>query len=656
MTVLHATIDRTDAHTPGDSFADIPGFSSVESIAGTSSVVLLVAQVQGTEGGTTDSALDFRFTIDASATNSPIMVGFTDRGTDDETMGARLVWAVDGLSTGNHTFAVQARKRIGGTPVIDTRTRSFQIIEFDADASLLIDTQSTAAMVESTASWANITDLSATVTPASGSLLLFLFNAVPNDGSTGGKRAEFRFILDGTQDGPIGSCSINGIDEMDGVSMMWAETGHAATSQTIAIQWRTVNTDTLLDDALNRTFQVIEITDNFNLATDLLLTSAQTTPDTYEDMTGMTGDLTPDGTDSIILWMGAGVITARSDANADLRLADDGTREGAELITWTDSTLLVSSWSLARFKTGLSGSHTFSLEWQKINTAPTADTGRERSFQIVAFDAVGGAGVATPGVIGTSATLNTPVLVGPAVTAPGAIATSVVLNTPIASAPQTVTPAQIVPPVMLNTPTPVGSAIALPNQVALTAVLNTPTLVGPAAVTPAQITPPIILHTPTLLGKAVALPNQVALTAVLNNPTLVGPAVATPAQITLTPVVHTPTAVIPGGAGVATPAQIASLLTMLTPTASAPQTVTPAQIAAAITMLTPTLVGPAVVGPAEVSLAAVLNAPTLVGGGNATPGLIAVVAVLNTPTTSNTDVGGATTFFGIYGVGQVLPT
>lgn len=391
MAILHATIDRTDTFQPGASYADVPGFSTVESIAGTSSVVLLIAQIQGLKVDATDSTFDMRFTIDGSATNSPIMVAFTDRGSSDRSMGARLVWAVDGLSTGNHTFAVQVKRRKDIND-IDTRTRSFQVIEFDADASLLIDKQSVAAN-SSTGSFVNMTDLSATVTPASGSLLLFLFNAFPDAGAAGDKRAEFRFILDGTQDGPYGSCSIDDVNELDGVSMMWAETGHPATSQTIAVQWRTVGSAVPMDTGQNRTFQVIEITDNFNLATDVLITSAQTAPATYADMTGMTGTLTPDSTDSVVLWLGVGTIAAAADSEAQMRMADGGTREGAELITWTDSTDIVASWSLTRAKTGLSGSHTFSLQWDALGTAPITDTGRERSFQIIDFKAAAAAAV-----------------------------------------------------------------------------------------------------------------------------------------------------------------------------------------------------------------------------------------------------------------------
>ncbi len=383
MTTLHATIDRTDAHSP-TTWADIPGFSTVESIAGTGSVVLLIALIPIRSTTGSDRTMEFRFTIDGSATNSPIVVAFADDV--DETAGAHIVWAVDGLSTGNHTFAVQAQD-VKNSSEIGVRTRSFQVIEFDADASILIDTQSTAANT-STGTFANMTGLSASVTPASGSLLLFLFNATPDLSSVGDKAAEFRFILDGTQDGPYSICALDNVDEGGSVAMMWAETGHAATSQTIAVQWRTVQAALPMDTTRNRTFQVIEITANFNLSTDLLLTSDQTAPATYADMTGMTGTLTPDSTDSVVLWMGCGNPLPRgADDKAQTRLADGGTREGAELLTWLDNITLVYGFLLVRAKTGLSGSHTLSFQWEDVGGGTTTDTGRERSFQICSFDA-----------------------------------------------------------------------------------------------------------------------------------------------------------------------------------------------------------------------------------------------------------------------------
>ena len=386
MANLLATIDLTSAQTPGTSYELVTGLTATVAIVGTGSVVLLLAQVPITEGGANDSSLSFQFTVDGSAANSPIMVGFIDRGNEDEQQGIRLSWAVTGLSTGNHTFTVEVKKRTGGTPTIDTRPRSFQVIEFDSDATILINQKTTAAN-SSTSSWANMTDLSATVTPASGSLLLFLFNAFSDDGTGGDLRAEFRFILDGTQDGPYGMVSIDASNEMDGVSMMWAETGHANTSQSIAVQWRTVNGNVPMDPFQLRTFQVIEITADFSLGIDVLVTSAQTAPTNYADMTSMTGAITPDSTDSVVLWLGVGVVAANSDRHAELRMADGGTLEGAELTTWTDSTSLVTSWSLSRAKTGLSGSHTFSLQWKNNGTAAATDTGRDRSFQVIDFKA-----------------------------------------------------------------------------------------------------------------------------------------------------------------------------------------------------------------------------------------------------------------------------
>ncbi len=393
------TIDRAAAQATPATWTDVTDFSTTKTVAGTGSVVLLLAHVQVESVNTTDRTMDFRFTVDASATGSPIVCAFADANL--EASGTQMHWAVTGLSAGTHTFAIQAQD-VKASATIDARPRSFQVVEFlAAEATLLIDTSSTATQ-SSTGSFANLTDLSDTVTPASGSLLIFLFDASPDISAGGDVLAEYRFILDGTQDGPYGYGSIDGSDEGSAVGMMWLETGHAATSQVIAVQHRTVANAVPLDPDRLRTFQVIEYTGGtFDLAADVLLltpTPGQGAPATYADMTSMTGSITPTDTGTVILWLGSGTIdaTGGSDESATVRLRDDSALVGAELITWSDSTTLRYGFGVARFVTGLSGAQTMSLQWEDIAGGPITDDARERAFQIVGLDAAAAAAVYPP--------------------------------------------------------------------------------------------------------------------------------------------------------------------------------------------------------------------------------------------------------------------
>ncbi len=392
MPNLLDTIDRAAAQATPATWTNVTDFSTVKTVAGTGSVVLLIVHVQVDTVDTADRTMEFRFTVDGSATGSPVLVAFADANL--EASGTQMHWAVTGLSAGTHTFAIQAQD-VKASATIDARPRSFQVVEFlAAEATLLIDTSSTATQ-SSTASWVNLTDLAATVTPASGSLLMFLFDASSAIAAGGDVLAEYRFILDGTQDGPYGYASVDGSDEGSGVGMMWLETGHAATSQVIAVQHRTVSGAVPLDTGRLRIFQVIEFTGTFDLDTDVLLATpspGQGAPATYADMTSMTGSITPTDTNTLLLWLGSGTIdaTGGSDEKASVRLRDDSALVGAELITWSDSTTLRYGFGVARFVTGLTGAQTLSLQWEDIAGGPITDENRERAFQIVAFDAAAG--------------------------------------------------------------------------------------------------------------------------------------------------------------------------------------------------------------------------------------------------------------------------
>ena len=398
MTTLHATIDRTDAHSPSPTvWADIPGFSTVESIAGTGSVVLLIALMQNNSGTGSDETFECRFTIDGSSTGSPIPLGYKDAA--DEASGTQAIWAVDGLSTGNHTFAVQA-KDAKNSSQISTRTRSFQVIEFPAaDATLLVDKSSTATQSASS-TWTTLTDLSATVTPASGSLLIFLASITPRLDTTGDTLCQFRFTVDGTRDGPYCYAHLDANSEATSCGMLWFETGHSATSQVLGIQSQTHTGDLIFATDRLRTFQVIEYTGTFDLAVDVLTKLPATpasAPTPYADMDNMTGSITPTDTNTVTFIVSVGTADGSdSDNVAHARIADGGTREGAELMWWTDSATIKTGFMHLRVKDGITGSHTFSLMWEDVKGDHQTDPDRERSFQVCSFDAAVAAAVYPP--------------------------------------------------------------------------------------------------------------------------------------------------------------------------------------------------------------------------------------------------------------------
>ena len=216
MANLLTDLTLTSAHVVGGSFADITDMSATVSIVGTNSVVLLMMAVMAEIDGSDDIA-DYRFTVDGARAGPEVasMMDTADGGT-----GRGLMFAVTGLSAGNHTFAVQARNRSGVTTIDTTRPRTFHVVEIETGAQILIDLETTAADAAG-ATFANMVNLSANATPAAGALLLFTHGSqIESVGDD--EVGEHRFAIDGTDEGPMAPHAEDAPDELTGVCMAYA--------------------------------------------------------------------------------------------------------------------------------------------------------------------------------------------------------------------------------------------------------------------------------------------------------------------------------------------------------------------------------------------------------------------------------------------------
>jgi len=371
---------NTDAPT---SWGDITGLTGSATVNGTGSVLLLIAHIPQELTGTDETA-EYRFTVDGSATGSPTGAAFSD--STNEGSSASMVWAVDGLSDASHDFAVQWQRITGVAQTDASQTRTLQVIEIEDNASIIIDKSNSAGSADP-ASWEDVPSLVDTVTPTANSLHLFIADFISASGSDA--TTELQFAVDGTRDGPISRIwtdSGSGLHRV-GTGMLWAETGLSATSQALSVQWQEVPNDNnlALDSGRPSIFQVVEITDNFALPVDVEVATTDTSDGTYNDIAGMSGSATPNNSTSVMLFWGIGTMDGGGDRAADLRLADDGTREGAELTNFADNTEDMPGYLVARAKTGITGSHTFSLQWTTRGSAISTDTSRERTFQVVDF-------------------------------------------------------------------------------------------------------------------------------------------------------------------------------------------------------------------------------------------------------------------------------
>jgi len=398
MANLLTDLILTTAYTVTGSFADIADMSDTVTIAGTGSVVILMMSLNP-EMPSNDECAEYRFTHDGARVG-PEVSSFAD--STDEGTGRTLMFALTGLSAGSHTFAVQAANR-SGTAVIDTAfPRTFQVLEIESGASILVDLESQAANTAPVA-FANMVNLSVSATPAAGALLLFIHGSQVL-GETGQKVAQHRFAIDGARDGPEMTNIMDNVDETTGVMMAWGVTGVSAASHTFSVQWERSLDIPQIDTARPHIFQVVEITSDFDLLVDLESVSADSAAAGYTDIADMSGTPVIDSTDSIALVLANYSIQPAADDTSDNRFSIGGVQEGAEVSVWADDGDRGESLLMARGVTGESGSTAMSLQWKIRKASPSTDTDRERTFQVIDLKlAVDGAISASPDLAITAA-------------------------------------------------------------------------------------------------------------------------------------------------------------------------------------------------------------------------------------------------------------
>ncbi len=398
MSNLLAAIQDATSDTSSGSWTDITGMTSGSvTVAGTGSVILLMMTVSVDSSASDDTTQHFRFDIDGSpASNGPEASSFSDLL--DETNGCSLAFAVTGLSAGSHTFKVQWIDEGANSGTSSVRLRSLVVVELlAADAALQIDLSAIDAQ-DDPATWEDIAssggNFTGSFTVTADSLQLMLANIPSNEAAD--TSSDIRFEIDTTREGAFSAFWCDATDDRASACLMYARTGLSGASHDFACQWQEKRAAAGVASDMRRTFQVVEVSDNFTLDVDVGLTSDDDSDGTFNDVLGMSGSMTPDGTDSVVLYFACGVIEADATETVnDFRLADGGTPEGAVVQSFSDTTDGVNGYCLAWANDNISGSHTFSLEWQTVSGKgnSSTDTGRERVFQVIDF--AGGAPAAS---------------------------------------------------------------------------------------------------------------------------------------------------------------------------------------------------------------------------------------------------------------------
>lgn len=381
MANLLTDLILTSAYVYTGTFADITGMSDTVSIKDTGSVVILMTSNVAAENVAADLCVEYRFTVDGSPVGGELS-SLLD--SPSEFSGIEMMFAVTGLSAGNHTFAVQGRNRFGDAEVDTTRNRTFQVLELDFKASILVDLSSSSADT-APAVFADVAGLSVSATPQAGSLLLFCAGLPPLSDEND-EMGDYQFAIDGARDGPNLGSHNRRVDRTDSLSMSWAEIGVSAASHTFSLQWEDRRREPETDTTRTRYLQVIEIEDFFSLEIDNVSQAADAAPGTFADMVGMSGTATIDSTDSIPLILANYIQEGDGGMDrdrADSRLTVGGVFEGAEQANLKRGGDRAGSTMMNRAADNETGSTDFALQWEAGNDSPNADEARNRTFQVI---------------------------------------------------------------------------------------------------------------------------------------------------------------------------------------------------------------------------------------------------------------------------------
>ncbi len=350
-------------------------------VQGTNSVLLLMAQVQLDPA--TDNTAEFRFYVNGSETNSPVITAFSDGSSNEEAQSMTLVWAITGLSGSSNSFSVQW-KTITGSPVADqTRNRTFQILEIvGGDATIKVDSGTT-GQIGDPSSWGNLFQTTGVSIAGTSSVILMLANVPIN--MEADEAIDFQFGVDNSGEGAVTTGMTDNSNEGNGWSGMHVLDGLSTGDHSFELKWQARSGAGQTDSSRRRTFQVVEITANAALKLDLISSTSEAAAVEWANVPGLSNSYGVAATTAIHLLIGNMQQLGAGDSTIDFSIGVDGVNEGAELIGFSDSTVITHRICMPRLKTGLSvASHSFQLRWQDIANGDS-DSGRARTFFAIEF-------------------------------------------------------------------------------------------------------------------------------------------------------------------------------------------------------------------------------------------------------------------------------
>lgn len=399
MATLHHSSAPSSSHTFGTTYATVTGYSATVTIGATSSAVLIIAQIpmHRTSGTGIDQTIECQVTRGGSGIGPEVVTAYHD-STDQRAHG--MIAYVDTGVSGSQTYAIQGRRIRDANTGIDTNVQgSFVIIELTSSEATL-RTASSSASNTCPSTWANMTGMSLTYTPASSSSVHILICSQLTTLPSGDKTLEARFAVGGTREGGFVSSGTDSTDEGCESTLMHATTGHTG-STTFSCQWQIrKGAAKVRDTGKTSYFQSLELT-NADILTDITSGTGNITT-SWTTVPSCSSTVSVDSTSSVVLFAATSGfdIGGSGEETADYSFADGGTREGPECsLGYEDNVDEFFSLNSAWAKDSISGSRTFTWQWfrREDHASGSIDTDRRAQFQVIDIKtAAAGVDIAVP--------------------------------------------------------------------------------------------------------------------------------------------------------------------------------------------------------------------------------------------------------------------
>ncbi len=384
----------------GASFAQIGALVDTVTVGSASNVILLIAVMPNDiTTNSTEWGMEIQFAVD-DVLEGPINGSFKDH--QREGCSASLCWALTGIS-GSTKFSLYWRNRTGTTVISTDHIRSLRVIEI-GNASLLVSKTSLTAD-DAVNSYTDIVDLTDTQTVTASSLHILLGNLLPSDADVA-NAGKYRFDVQAK--GLVGYEPYNFVDasnELCGVSSLWAVTGLSGSTD-FAFQWFELDAGltTSTSGGRLRSFQVIEVTQDFDLQIDQLSKVSYSHTAGYTDITGMVAtSIALDSANSVLLFSACAPGLPQGDNTYTGRHYDGTTGFGGETQNFIDSSAQSNGCGHCNHMaiTGLSGTHTFSYREDEIQGNVSQDVNKFRGLVMVELKETAAAGLPIPVAMGS---------------------------------------------------------------------------------------------------------------------------------------------------------------------------------------------------------------------------------------------------------------